>query len=45
MLGFKSFVTAKINITGIELAHMIRKGQLKAAPSLSEFGQFASLLS
>ena len=45
MLGFKSFVTAKINITGIELTHMIRKGQLKPAPSLSEYGQFASLLS
>ena len=45
MLGFKSFVTAKINITGIELAHMIRKGQLNTDQSLSLYGQFASLLS
>ena len=29
MLGFKSFWSASITLTGIELMHMIRKGQLK----------------
>tara|TARA_B100001964_G_C14037601_1_gene511166 strand:- start:80 stop:793 length:714 start_codon:yes stop_codon:yes gene_type:complete len=45
MLGFKSFATAKINIAGIELVHMIRKGQLQSDQSVSCYGQFASLLS
>jgi putative transposase len=28
MLGFKSFRSAAVTLAGIELAHMIRKGQL-----------------
>ena len=34
MLGFKSFWSAAITLAGIELMHMIRKGQLKAAGKL-----------
>ena len=30
MLGFKSFRTARAVLAGIELMHMIRKGQLSA---------------
>jgi putative transposase len=29
MLGFKSFRSAHVTLTGIELMHMIRKGQLR----------------
>ena len=29
MLGFKSFRSARVTLTGIELMHMIRKGQLR----------------
>ena len=29
MLGFKSFWTAKVVLAGIEIIHMIRKGQMK----------------
>ena len=29
MLGFKSFETAKITISGIEIMHMIHKGQVE----------------
>jgi putative transposase len=29
MLGFKSFRSAHVTLTGIELMHMIRKGQLQ----------------
>ena len=29
MLGFKSFKTAKETISGIEIMHMIRKGQVE----------------
>ena len=28
MMGFKSFASAAATLAGIELAHMIRKGQL-----------------
>jgi putative transposase len=31
MLGFKSFATATKLLAGIELAHMLRKGQMKSA--------------
>ena len=31
MMGFKSFWSAAVTLAGIELMHMIRKGQLKAA--------------
>ncbi len=31
MLGFKSFWTARVALGGIELVHMLRKGQLAVA--------------
>ena len=31
MLGFKSFASAKITLTGIENIRMIQKGQIKGA--------------
>lgn len=43
MLGFKSFWSAAITLAGIELMHMIRKGQLKAAGKLRPAQQFYSL--
>jgi putative transposase len=42
MLGFKAFHSATATIAGIEVAHMIRKGQF-AANGLSAFQQFAVL--
>lgn len=42
MMGFKAFYSANATIAGIEVAHMIRKGQF-AASGLSEFQQFAVL--
>jgi putative transposase len=41
MLGFKSFVSASATLKGIEVANIIRKGQLK--PGLCPFAQFAAL--
>lgn len=41
MLGFKSFVSASATLEGIEVAHMIRKGQFM--PGLCPFRQFAEL--
>ena len=41
MLGFKSFVSASVTLEGIEVANMIRKGQL--TPGLCPFKQFAIL--
>ena len=43
MLGFKSFWSAVITLTGIELMHMIRKGQLKDAAQACPAQQFYSL--
>lgn len=43
MLGFKSFRSAAITLAGIELMHMIRKGQLSAAGELRPAQQFYSL--
>jgi putative transposase len=42
MLGFKAFHSAEATLTGIETAHMIRKGQLHAN-GLTAFQQFAAL--
>ena len=42
-LGFKSFWSAAITLAGIELMHMIRKGQLSAAGKLRPARQFYSL--
>jgi putative transposase len=41
MLGFKSFVSASAALEGIEVANMIRKGQL--TPGLCPFAQSAAL--
>jgi putative transposase len=43
LLGFKSFWSAAITLAGIELMHMIRKGQLKGAGQLRPAQQFYSL--
>ena len=45
MLGFKSFSSARVTLQGIELMHMIKKGQMIAAHSQnpSAAGQFYSL--
>jgi putative transposase len=46
MMGFKDFRCARIILSGIEVMHMIRKGQVKTAkgiaPSAAE--QFYSLV-
>jgi putative transposase len=41
MPGFKSFVSASATLEGIEVANMIRKGQM--TPGLCPFAEFASL--
>jgi transposase-like protein len=43
MLGFKSFQSAAVTLTGIELMHMIRKGQLLVTGKLCPAQQFYSL--
>jgi putative transposase len=43
MLGFKSFRSAAATIAGIELMHMIRKGQLRTIVELRPAQQFYSL--
>ena len=43
MMGLKSFWSAAVTLAGIELMHMIRKGQLKAAGRLCPAQQFYSL--
>ena len=43
MLGFKSFWSAAITLTGIEIMHMIRKGQLIDEAMLPPALQFYSL--
>ena len=45
MMGFKSFWFAAVTLAGIELMHMIRKGQLKAAGRLCPARQFYLLAS
>ena len=47
MLGFKDFNCARIILCGIELMHMIKKGQVKCSgrTSLSAAQQFYSLVS
>ncbi|MEO8245386.1 MAG: IS6 family transposase, partial [bacterium] len=42
MLGFKAFHSAQATIAGIEVAHMIRKGQF-ATNGTSAFQQFAEV--
>ena len=43
MLGFKSFCSAAITLAGIEIMHMIRKGQLIGKGTLTPAEQFYSL--
>jgi putative transposase len=43
MLGFKSFWSAAVTLTGIKLMHMIRKGQLLLTGTLCPAQQFYSL--
>jgi putative transposase len=43
VLGFKSFRSAAVTLAGIELMHMIRKGQLWATGELCPAQQFYSL--
>jgi putative transposase len=42
-LGFKAFLSAVITIAGIEIVHMIRKGQLRSTGTLRSAQQFYSL--
>jgi putative transposase len=42
-LGFKSFWSAAATLAGIELMHMIRKGQMKATGRLRPAQQFYAL--
>ena len=43
ILGFKSFWSAAVTLVGIELMHMIRKGQLSTTGELCPARQFYSL--
>ena len=43
MLGFKSFWSAAVTLAGVELMHMIRKGQLLLTGELCSAQQFYSL--
>jgi putative transposase len=43
MLGFKSFRSAVVTLAGIELMHMIRKGQLRTTGEMCPARQFYSL--
>ena len=43
MMGFKSFWSAAATLAGIELMHMIRKGQMKATGQLRPAQQFRAL--
>lgn len=42
-LGFQTFYTAKATLSGIELVHMIRKGQVRPLLSGSDAEQFTAL--
>ena len=43
MLGFKSFDAAQATLAGIELHHMLKKGQYKNAGNIAVFEQFYAL--
>jgi putative transposase len=43
MLGFKDFRCARILLSGIELMHMINKGQMKNSKGKTPAQQFYSL--
>jgi transposase-like protein len=44
MMGFKSFRCARIILSGIEIVHMIRKGQMKGDNNRNVAEQFYSLV-
>jgi putative transposase len=44
MLGFKSFRSAAVTLAGVELMHLIRKGQLRTASEVWPARQFYSLV-
>lgn len=43
MMGFKAFYSAKATLAGIELHHMLRKGQYSQAANMPVFKQFYAL--
>jgi len=43
MLGFKSFAAAEATIAGIELHHMLVKGQMFCGPNMPVWEQFYAL--
>ena len=43
ILGFKSFWSAAVTLAGVELLHMIRKGQLRTTGELCRAQQFYSM--
>ncbi len=43
MMGFKAFHSAEATLAGIELHHMLRKGQHANAKNRSIFNQFYAL--
>ncbi len=43
MLGFKSFRSAAATLAGVELMHMIHKGQLRTTGELRPAQQFYAL--
>lgn len=43
MMGFKRFQSAEATLAGIELHHMLRKGQHSEAANMSIFEQFYAL--
>jgi putative transposase len=43
MLGFKSLASAKATIAGVELHHMLRKGQMTDAANMPIWKQFYAL--
>jgi putative transposase len=43
MLGFKSFRPAAVTLAGIDLMHLIRKGQLQTTGEVCPARQFYSL--
>ena len=43
MLGFKSFISAKATLAGIELHHMLQKGQCRHRTNLPVWAQFYAL--
>ena len=43
MMGFKAFHSASATLIGIELHHMLHKGQHKEAKNMAIFEQFYAL--